>query len=417
MLELRDALIRFHTGMHYFSKRLTNQLNKSFRARLLHPGANTSQILDVYISTIKVLRIIDSTDVLLEQVSKPIQCYLRNRNDTVRCICTSLTDEESGGDLYEELRRQNAKPLDQAGYGSDSDYELEGPQPNWKPKSTLVTPSSTHATGSVNENNQGDILSMLVGIYGSKELFVDEYRSLLADKLITNLSYETDREVHTLELLKLRFGEESMHHCEIMIKDIDDSRRINANLRSTAISALRETREKLRQHNVKSQFRDNDFVVSATMVSNVYWPTLEREGFKVYPESVREQLNQYSTEFAILKNPRRLVWLEQMGSVDVDLYICDKQVSFTCTPLHATLISHFEDNEQWTREELANETGLLEDDISKQMNFWINNHVIRMDFQGASTFVYELDTSINDTSKSCQNSVYFKAVLCLRLKR
>lgn len=34
-------------------------LRESVRRRLLHPGANTHQIIDVYIATIKVLRILD----------------------------------------------------------------------------------------------------------------------------------------------------------------------------------------------------------------------------------------------------------------------------------------------------------------------------------------------------------------------
>lgn len=41
---------------------------------------------------------------------------------------------------------------------------------------------------------------------------------MLADKLVNNLAYDTDREVQNLELLKLRFGESSMHHCEIMVR-------------------------------------------------------------------------------------------------------------------------------------------------------------------------------------------------------
>lgn len=45
-----------------------------------------------------------------------------------------------------------------------------------------------------------------------------EYRLMLADKLVNNLAYDTDKEVQNLELLKLRFGESSMHHCEIMVR-------------------------------------------------------------------------------------------------------------------------------------------------------------------------------------------------------
>lgn len=61
-------------------------------------------------------------------------------------------------------------------------------------------------------------MSLLVSIYGSKELFVSEYRLMLADRLLTRRTHDTDREVQNLELLKLRFGEASLHHCEIMIR-------------------------------------------------------------------------------------------------------------------------------------------------------------------------------------------------------
>ena len=40
---------------------------------------------------------------------------------------------------------------------------------------------------------------------GSTDLFVSEYRSLLSDKLLNNLLYDTDTELATLELLKMRY--------------------------------------------------------------------------------------------------------------------------------------------------------------------------------------------------------------------
>lgn len=63
--------------------------------------------------------------------------------------------------------------------------------------------------------------SSMLAFCESKELFVTEYRLMLADKLVNNLAYDTDREVQNLELLKLRFGESSMHHCEIMVRLMD----------------------------------------------------------------------------------------------------------------------------------------------------------------------------------------------------
>ena len=37
--------------------------------------------------------------------------------------------------------------------------------------------------------------SMLVNIYGSKDLFVSEYRTLLADRILSTFNYDTEREV------------------------------------------------------------------------------------------------------------------------------------------------------------------------------------------------------------------------------
>jgi len=34
----------------------------------------------------------------------------------------------------------------------------------------------------------------------------------------SEVGYDNDREMHTLELLKLRFGEASLHKCEVMLK-------------------------------------------------------------------------------------------------------------------------------------------------------------------------------------------------------
>lgn len=38
-------------------------------------------------------------------------------------------------------------------------------------------------------------VSLLVNVYGSKDLFVAEYQSLLADRLLMSLSYDIDKEV------------------------------------------------------------------------------------------------------------------------------------------------------------------------------------------------------------------------------
>ena len=50
----------------------------------------------------------------------------------------------------------------------------------WEPE-----PVETEAAASRGRRRKaGDIIGLLVGIYGSKELFINEYRTMLAEKLI-----------------------------------------------------------------------------------------------------------------------------------------------------------------------------------------------------------------------------------------
>ena len=63
---------------------LIRRARSAFELRLLHPGANTSEILTQYINAIKVLQQLDSSCAILDRVCAPVVKYLRSREDTVR---------------------------------------------------------------------------------------------------------------------------------------------------------------------------------------------------------------------------------------------------------------------------------------------------------------------------------------------
>lgn len=46
---------------------------------------------------------------------------------------------------------------------------------------------------SSSKRRYSDIISLLVSIYGSKDLFINEYRSLLADRLLHQFSFSPER--------------------------------------------------------------------------------------------------------------------------------------------------------------------------------------------------------------------------------
>ena len=96
------------------------------KKRLLHPGADTKDILTQYVSIIRCLRMIDPPGVLLYKVADPIRKYLRERPDTIRCIVASLVgDGESGDSLVDE--NEPIQPLQQR----QADDFVD---PNWEPE-------------------------------------------------------------------------------------------------------------------------------------------------------------------------------------------------------------------------------------------------------------------------------------------
>lgn len=55
---------------------------------------------------------------------------------------------------------------------------------------------------------------MIVGIIGSKDQLVNEYRVILAEKLLSKTDYDIDPDIRTLELLKARFQIDCPHNLD-----------------------------------------------------------------------------------------------------------------------------------------------------------------------------------------------------------
>lgn len=207
---------------------LVESLKNSIETRLLHPGVDTSDIITGYVATIKTMRHLEKSGILLQTVTEPVKEYLRKgRQDTVRCVITSLI-EETPSDLSEELARSEAIKAEETERNQDEMNNWE----TWNPDPIDADPEK-HSP----QNRKSDIISMIVDIYGSKELFVNEYRNLLAERLLQTPEIQTpEKEIKNLELLKLRFGENLLHSCEVMLKDISDSKRINTHIQGAAFS-------------------------------------------------------------------------------------------------------------------------------------------------------------------------------------
>ncbi|KAJ4430988.1 hypothetical protein ANN_19581, partial [Periplaneta americana] len=329
---------------------LTQKLQRALETRLLHPGVNTPDVLTAYVAAIRALRQLDPTGVLLETVTQPVRQYLRWRDDTVRCVVSSLT-EEGPSELADELVRGEALQLDEC---TPSDEDMTNWE-TWNPDPVDADPSKTSKS-----RRTSDIISMLVNVYGSKELFVNEYRTLLADRLLSQFSYNTEKEIRYLELLKLRFGESQLHYCEVMLKDVYDSKRINTHLHSDP------------NFNLDRQ----QFPSTAMILSAQFWPPFKEETLEL-PSFVKEHLQIYTKAFETLKGNRTLCWKPHLGSVNLDIELKDRKINLTVSPIHATIIWHFQTKNQWTIEELSQLMHVPATVLRRKIAFWQSQGLLR----------------------------------------
>ncbi|XP_029625148.1 anaphase-promoting complex subunit 2-like [Salmo trutta] len=340
-------------------QQLLTSLKTAFETRLLHPGVHTSDIITVYISAIKALRELDPSMVILQIACQPIRKYLRTREDTVRQIVASLTgDAEVCSDLANELSRADPVTLE------TQDSEDEGSDPEeWTPDPKDAV---TDKTGS--KRRSSDIISLLVSIYGSKEIFIDEYRTVLADRLLHQFNYNTAREIRNVELLKLRFGESHMHYCEVMLKDVADSRRINTNIREEE-SRLGEEEQP-------------PMALSAMILSSEFWPTLKEEKMEL-PPLASQAMEAYTHRYEKLKAMRTLSWKPHLGLVTLDVELEDRTLTnLTVSPIHAAIILHFQDKSSWTLEELSGVLGVPQEMVRRKLALWQQQGVLKEEAGG-----------------------------------
>ncbi|KAK9448641.1 uncharacterized protein V1518DRAFT_417800 [Limtongia smithiae] len=331
---------------------LVTTFMNSISKRLLHCGANTWDIISFYISTIKVLRYIDPRGVLLDKVSRPIRRYLRERDDWVKCVVSGIleVDDPNMSDLSElgkELAAYTGEGDAQVNEGDLSDM-------NWVPDPIDAAPDFR------NKRNT-DLIGAFLSLYDNKEVFVKEIVSVLASRLLDLHDYDIDKEMMQLELLKLKFGEQELHNCDVMVRDISDSKRVDVNVHQP-VDGAKEV--------VSS-------VLHGRMLSQLFWPPLRDRDDLALPADIESELVRYSARYAKLKSGRTLKWMKRLGAVDVTLELEDRTLDMTVTPERASMIYLFQETSLHTVDELAAALKLDGLGVRRVAGFWVKEGVLK----------------------------------------
>ncbi|BEI91550.1 uncharacterized protein CcaverHIS019_0403700 [Cutaneotrichosporon cavernicola] len=325
--------------------------------RLLHPGAETKDVISQYINTIRCLRIIDPVGVLLHKVAEPIRRHLRDRPDTIRCIVASLVE---GEELQDENDPTSAAPL-----AAISDNNVEDfTDPKWEPEPNDAAPE--FRTG-----RNSDIVGTLVSIYETQEAIVKELQTYLAGRLLVVEGYDAVKEVRTIELLRVRFGEEALHVCDVMLKDMSDSKRINDHVHG-----------------------EIDTIVQPLIISRIFWPDIAPSSLHLTPKLEAAE-KEYEAAFHHFKPDKHLLWLQEQGTASVTLELEDRTVTVDVTPLQAAVAELFEFQDTWTEEDLAKKLEVNVILVRGALAVWAGHGVFKSEDDGSWRVLEVLEVGVD----------------------
>ncbi|KAK5633138.1 hypothetical protein RRF57_008852 [Xylaria bambusicola] len=359
---------------------LTDAFSAALQSRLLHPGRSTLEILRTYVAMIRTFHKLDHSRVLLDRVAYSLQLYLCTREDTVRLIVSGLLSTPKEAES-EATRKTKLVELVELLYDPDQ-YRSERQDEEWDDLTWVPPP--VDAGSNYKRRKSEDVIGTLIGALGSPEVFIKEFQNIIGERLLSEqLSF--DQEVGVLDLLKKRFGEASLQACDVMIKDIQDSRRLDAVIHR---NFLNQDEKSLHDSNIH-----------AKILSRLYWPEAGEESFEL-PAAVATLQKEYASVFEHLKPSRKLKWLNHLGQATVELEFEDRTIVKTVRTYEAAVINVFGENEEpsWTFEDLWMKMQIDEDLLSSALEFWEKEQVLRRQHDGSYAVIERLSDAAESSS-------------------
>ena len=212
---------------------------------------------------------------------------------------------------------------------------------------------------------------------------------MLSERKINDNNFILENEIKNLELLKIKFGENLLNSCDVIIKDIKESKKLNSN-----------------------ELKNN--LIDCLIINKNYWPFLSNNKFEINninPDldinntKFKNFLNEFKDSIASFKQKftqknfsRNLNFYSNVGYVNLTLFFKNGEFNFIVTPLSAMIIKMFdEENKKYFKifniDYIANVLQADIEDVKKSINFWV--------IKGVLNEVYN-NNDINN------NSVYYE---------
>ncbi|KAK4211744.1 anaphase-promoting complex subunit 2 [Rhypophila decipiens] len=442
--------------------KLTSSFSRALQTRLLHPGHSTLEILETYIAIIHTFHALDHSKVLLGHIEPSLQLYLCQREDAIRIVVTGLLaspEEVLAARKVSETKKKKAdrnqfltpampgRSSETPGTRSRGDSSADASSSRPTSSGTLVelalllndpaqtrrvtpedeeldwndmqwVPDPVDAGANYKRPKSEDVIGTLISALGSEDVFIKEFTSIIAERLLGD-PVRFDQELRVLDLLKRRFGEAALQNCDVMIKDVQDSRRLDTAIRRTWQQKKLEHDLLVTPAGPASRQNGGDYgdgsdgtQYHARILSRLFWPSLEREHF-VLPQPIVEEQRRYELGYENLKSRRKLTWLNQLGQTRVELELRDRTVCVDCSTIEATVIYAFQDENDpggsnpvsRSADDLYMQLQMDEDLIAAALTFWTTKGVLRRVQPGVYTVVESLTPGPEATDAPAEEGV------------
>ena len=384
--ESKPTLIDIKICISSYDKNIfINRIKEQLKKRLLYPGVSTRIIIEIFIRIIKIMRIIDSSNnYMLELLSQPIKEYLLNRKDTMQWLITAIISEEDVN-MIEDMSKAYVKNIQ----SKDYDYLSSDDEPeNWEPINLKGIKYNDKYISNDFKNSKIDIVSILVNVFGSPEKFMEQYKRMLIERKITDNNFEIEQEIKNLELLKLKFGENLLTYCEIIIQHIKESKKINNKL-----------------------FKDPSF--TCQIINSNYWPFIKSNHFDLsslddnskdkekndnsnniintnsektpYDEflvNFNNKLKKYQKLYSDSKFSRKIEFYTNLGYCHLTLSFSNGNFEFIVSPLSYLIIQFFDEENKknfklFSIDYISNKLHSEALCVKQSLDFWQSKGVLK----------------------------------------
>lgn len=338
-----------------------SSFQRSCNKILLQGGVQTTDIIKVYVSALRAFMLIDPRGILLEKAIRPLRRYLKERDDTISCLVAGMLGNANSelAFLFAELKSRTIGPS----LTTDLD------DPNW-------VPDPIDAPSNFKRNSySSDIIGSLLSLYDNKDIFIHEFTSVFADRMIRDPQCLDEIESF-IQLLKERFGTRELQNLEVMFRDMTDSIILNGA--------------------VRRQSNDIPLFLNPRVVSKLYWPKFPQDTFRP-PNRLVAAMSNFSTAYSREKKGREVKFLPSVGPMTVNLDFKDRVRQFVVSPLEASVIMLFEDGQPWTVMQIAQTLDVKEPLARSLCHFWVSKRAIHAVNKDQSLFqaLEHLDQAAN----------------------